>query len=150
MMLLRTLRRGRRLWRDRGGNLTVEMAFMVPLVILTTLGIVDIGQGVWTVSALDNAAREGVRYAAVHGPNANTLGWTATEAEIIGVVRNAYVGLNSDQIQDSDITIDYSDGFGASGAAVAVRISVDFHFFTYGGLTGKTVTLTGESLSTMM
>lgn len=50
---------------DSGQDL-VEYAFTFPIFMLIVLGIIDIGWGVYSYSALQNATREGARYAIVH------------------------------------------------------------------------------------
>jgi hypothetical protein len=40
---------------------------VVPLFLILVLGIVDFARGIFTYSVLSNAAREGARYAMVHG-----------------------------------------------------------------------------------
>ncbi len=52
----------------------VELALVVPVVLLFTLGIVDFGRGIFTYAVLADAAREGARYAIVHGALATEPG----------------------------------------------------------------------------
>lgn len=52
--------------RSRGQAL-VEFAFVVPIFLLLLFGIIEFGRYVYTVQILNNAAREGARYAIVHG-----------------------------------------------------------------------------------
>jgi Flp pilus assembly protein TadG len=51
---------------SRGQGL-VEFALVVPLFFLLLLGTVEFGRAVYTIEMLNNAAREGARYAIVHG-----------------------------------------------------------------------------------
>jgi Flp pilus assembly protein TadG len=57
--------------RSRGQAL-VETALILPVFLALLLGIVDMGRAVWATTSLASAAREGARYAIVHGGNANT------------------------------------------------------------------------------
>jgi TadE-like protein len=52
--------------RSRGQAL-VEFALVAPLLILLLLSIIEFGRAVYYIQMLDNAAREGARYAIVHG-----------------------------------------------------------------------------------
>ena len=54
----------------RRGQALVEFALVVPLLFLLFLGIVETGRLVFYLHTLNNAAREGARYAIVHGENA--------------------------------------------------------------------------------
>jgi len=56
----------RRSRRHRGQALA-EFALVVPLFLILVLGIVDFARGIFVYSVLSNAAREGARYAMVHG-----------------------------------------------------------------------------------
>jgi hypothetical protein len=50
-----------------GGQALVEFAFVLPVFLLLLYGIIEFGRYVYTVQILNNAAREGARYAIVHG-----------------------------------------------------------------------------------
>jgi len=52
--------------RPRGQAL-VEFALVLPLFLTLMLAIFDIGRVIWARNSLENAAREGARYAIVHG-----------------------------------------------------------------------------------
>jgi TadE-like protein len=54
----------------RRGQALVEFALVVPVLFLLFLGIVETGRLVFYLHTLNNAAREGARYAIVHGENA--------------------------------------------------------------------------------
>src|SRR5829696_4575017 len=57
--------------RRRGrGQALVEFAFVAPLLFLLIIGIIEIGRLVFFYHLVNNAAREGARYAIVHGENA--------------------------------------------------------------------------------
>ena len=49
------------------GQALVEFALIAPLFFLLLYSIIEFGRYVYTVQVLNNAAREGARYAIVHG-----------------------------------------------------------------------------------
>ena len=51
---------------QESGQDLVEYAITFPIFMLIILGIIDIGRVVYSYSALQNATREGARYAIVH------------------------------------------------------------------------------------
>jgi hypothetical protein len=58
--------------RRRGaGQALTEFALVVPFFLLVLYGIIEFGRYVYTVQVLNNAAREGARYAIVHGEESN-------------------------------------------------------------------------------
>lgn len=62
----------RRFFRDQNsqgqrGQSLVEFALLLPLMILIITGLFDVARAVWEENTLAYAAREGTRYAIVHG-----------------------------------------------------------------------------------
>lgn len=86
----------------RLGQALVEFAFVLPVFLLLVYSIIEFGRYVYTVQILNNAAREGARYAIVHGstslcPSGPILGG-ATSCDpsgdnVIAVVRSNAVGV---------------------------------------------------------
>jgi TadE-like protein len=65
------LRRSLRSWtrvglRDDGQGLA-EFAIVLPIFLLIVFGMIDIGRVIWATDNITNAAREGARYASLHG-----------------------------------------------------------------------------------
>jgi hypothetical protein len=54
------------------GQAMVEFALIAPIFFLILFSIIDFGRAVYYIQALNNAAREGARYAIVHGGNSLT------------------------------------------------------------------------------
>jgi Flp pilus assembly protein TadG len=86
---------------DRGQSL-VEFALLLPLMILIITGLFDVARAVWEENTLAYAAREGTRYAIVHGtagsPAANTTKMSPCTDQVIcteipNVVRSAAIGV---------------------------------------------------------
>lgn len=77
----------------------VEFALVAPLFFFLLFAIIDFGRYVYYVQILNNAAREGARYAIVHGsgslapsgPSANTVDLSGNN--IRAVVRNYAIGV---------------------------------------------------------
>src|SRR6266852_5588157 len=82
----------------RGQNL-VEIALVLHIVIIKMLGIVDVGLIYFIRGSVENAAREGSRYASVHPPSAST-------ANIQTRVINTVTGVS---LSTSDITVTCCD-----------------------------------------
>ncbi len=86
---------------DRGQSL-VEFALLLPLMLLIITGLFDLARAVWQENTLAYAAREGTRYAIVHGsagsPPANPTAMSPCTDPVIctnipAVVRGAAVGV---------------------------------------------------------
>ncbi len=53
--------------RRSAGQSLVEFALVLPLFAVMTLGLVDSGRAIWSMSTATHAANEAARFAAVHG-----------------------------------------------------------------------------------
>ena len=88
--------------RRRGrAQALVEFALVAPIFFLLLFGIIDFGRYVYYVQVLNNAAREGTRYAIVHGSNslapsgpaaAGSVTVDPSGANIVTVVKSYAVG----------------------------------------------------------
>ena len=124
------LRRACRLARDEGAQSLVEFALLLPLFLLIVTGIFDVGRAVWQENSLAYAAREGTRYAIVHGsggspavgPCTNCLNpATNNLGNIVSAVTTNAVG-----VYNIDVTIDYPDGDNQRNHRVTVDATAPF------------------------
>lgn len=56
----------RRRWNGRG-QVLAEFALVIPIFLLLALSLLDFARGIFIYSVISDAAREGARYAIVHG-----------------------------------------------------------------------------------
>jgi Flp pilus assembly protein TadG len=64
---------------DRRGGTAIEVAFTLPLLIMLSLGAIEIGRAVSAKAAINHAVEETVRFAAVRGAASGT---PATQAQL--------------------------------------------------------------------
>ena len=74
--------RVRTLFRDRSGNILVELALLAPFIIAITLAIIDFGRGAQTSMSLRSAARVGAEYVSRTGDTAAVAGIVASAANL--------------------------------------------------------------------
>jgi Flp pilus assembly protein TadG len=88
--------RGKSVFRNRRGTTAVECAVVYPVVMFLTLGTVVMGLGIFRYEQLQALAREGARYASVHGPNyaAATGDAQASSSSVQTYLDGMAVGLN--------------------------------------------------------
>ncbi|OLC21930.1 MAG: hypothetical protein AUH33_00830 [Chloroflexi bacterium 13_1_40CM_68_21] len=108
---------------ERGQSL-VEFALLLPVMLLIITGLFDVARAVWQENTLAYAAREGTRYAIVHGSSGNPpagpdnpgcggpLPDQVICVEIPRVVREAAIG-----VSNVSITITYPDYLGPTPCA---------------------------------
>ncbi len=103
---------GRKMFRwNEKGNAVIEMALLLPILLLILFGITEFGRAVMTVNVLNTAAREGARLAAVSSLS-DTL---QVEARVIQV-------LDAANIEPKAVTVQYF----AANNSVRVRVTSDF------------------------
>lgn len=62
-----------RLWHDRSGSSFVEMAIMVPVILLLCCGTMDFARVVYAGIEVANASRAGVQFGALNPGNSGNL-----------------------------------------------------------------------------
>ncbi|HZP97307.1 MAG TPA: TadE family protein [Candidatus Limnocylindria bacterium] len=86
----------RRLLRsDESGQSLIEFALVLPLLLLIITGLFDVARATWQENTLAYAAREGTRYAIVHGSASldGTIVHPGYDQPVVDAVRNAAVGV---------------------------------------------------------
>lgn len=131
--VLRALRALRRFFGSHaaeGAQALVEFALVLPLFLLLVTGILDVARAVWQENTLAFAAREGTRYAIVHGaagspvvgPCSSCLNpATNNLANIVNTVTSNAIG-----VYNIDVTIDYPDGNNQRNQRVTVDATAPF------------------------
>src|ERR1700730_16832060 len=80
------------------GQALVEFALCVPVQLLLILGVLDAGRGVIAAVSINNAAREGARYAALHSHD-GTCSSPCCQTEARTVVTSTVPGIDASQLQ---------------------------------------------------
>jgi hypothetical protein len=108
---------------EQRGQSLVEFALLLPLMLLIITGLFDVARAVWQENTLAYAAREGTRYAIVHGsygsPAADPTDVTNATCspgdlvictEIPNIVRQAAIG-----VPNVTVTVTYPDVYPNTG-----------------------------------
>lgn len=128
---------------NRRGQAAVELAIILPVILLLAVGLIEIARAWRNHQVITNAAREGARTAAVANP-------LTTTASVDSAVRNVLVqgGLNGYAVT-TQVTI---GGWRAGvGTPDSVRVSYPHQFVLLGPIIGwatgqRSVTLTSRSI----
>lgn len=115
------------------GVALVEFALVAPIFLLSLFAIIEFGWYVYQVQTLNDAAREGSRYAIVHGSTSlcpsgpmpgGTQNWCDPAGDRIrAAVRTYAVGLASANISFPTMTWDPSNG---RGSIFSLVVRTDF------------------------
>lgn len=126
--------------RKISGQVLIETAIILPLLLLLLFGMVDFSRAIYTHSTLHNAARSGARAAAVTHPLASTsppAPLFSSSGEPAETIKSSLAGrVPENATVQYEVTILDSTGAPVTGNAHAgnqVRITLrypDFHFIT--------------------
>ena len=99
------------------GQELVELAILIPVLLLISFGVLDMGRLFHASITITNAAREGARYG------------TFDPADVAGIINATYAEAQSSGIDlsSSTITVSCPEGCG-SGFSVRVTINYPFQF----------------------
>ena len=140
--------------RDSNGQAQVEFALSILFVLLLILGIIELILLIYTYNTLADAAKEGVRYAIVHGcdfDSSNCSGTCATActdttgSNVVAWAKN-FASASLHDTSQMTINVDYNPG-GANGssacsdAGCAVRVTVSYPYQPFFGFSWPTVTV---------
>ncbi len=140
--------------RKSKGQATVEFALTIIFVFLLILGSLEMIVLVYTYSVLADAAKEGVRYAVVHGtgvgpancsgpggsgPGGGSITCADNSASnVISAVTN-YTSYSFHDSSAMTVTPTYQDG--SSAAPSRIRVTVSYPYQPFFGLGWPTVTV---------
>jgi len=105
--------------KDLGQSL-VELALILPVLMLILMGIVDFGRAFNARIIITNAAREGARYGAMH---------PADEGGIKDRVINEAAG-SGISIEADDVEVEFPNGTSEPGNPIRVTVTYDFSLIT--------------------
>ena len=103
----------------RRGATMVEFALFFLLFLMLAVGLMELGRGIWTYTTLAHAARQGARYALVHGL-ANPI--AGDDPSIEAVVKANAVGLDGSEIS----VLTTWDPANEPGSVVEVQVRYPF------------------------
>jgi TadE-like protein len=89
----------------------LEFALVLPLVLLITYGIMEVGRAIFIYAAVNSAAREGARYGIAAGPGPNGIVQFADCQGIRAAIQKTAFLVT---IPEDTIDIDYDHGSGSS------------------------------------
>jgi hypothetical protein len=110
--------------RDDGAQSLVEFALVLPLLLLMITGLFDVARAAWEENTLAFSAREGSRYAIVHGSGNTTLPLgpaDPNEAHIAAIVTSSAVG-----VYGITVSTAWPDGGNDRGMRVSVDATAPF------------------------
>ena len=118
----------------------VEGAFTLVIFLSLVFGVCEFGRAIWIYTLICHVAREGTRYAAVHGSQSGMTSATAI-ANTNALVKARAVGLPAANVNVTTTWVPNN----TPGNAVKVAVTYDFKFVTPYRLPTNTLTLKSNS-----
>jgi Flp pilus assembly protein TadG len=140
-------------WRENRGSSLVEFALISFMFVMVLAGVVEMGRMVLVYNTIANAAREGTRYAIVHGADQTVSpsgpGNPCTCTDVKTVITNfASAGLINTSAMT--ITVSYPDGNNNAGSHVSVKVLYTYDPFVnfFNSLLNTTLGSTSQGVIT--
>ena len=129
--------------RRRRGTSTVEMAFVLPILILVVFAIGDFGLAFTRLQNLTNAAREGARVGVVFRANCNA----GTVTTLINTTVDNYA--TNVGIPAGTVSTTVTGACGGTNTPLTVRTTVPYNYVALAPLAGLAPTTNLNATSTM-
>jgi Flp pilus assembly protein TadG len=147
-MTFKRATRSQRVRRRRHGAAVVELAVVMPVILLFLLGTIDFSLIMYAYGTVSEAARGGARYAIVHGSWSSVpVGPAANDATVATTVKSFAPALDPTQLT---ITSSWANNSNAPSSQVTVNVSyncpmsilraIGFTTFKVTGATTMTIT----------
>ena len=132
-------RRLARRWNAAGeaGTATIESAFAFPVFFLLMYGIIELSHYGYISIAVEDAARDGSRYAMVRGA---TSPQPASTSDVVTFVQGRMALVQGSR---ATVTVNFSPD-DQPGSVAQVTVSYPYQPFMYGALTAMSVTSTSK------
>ena len=129
--LRRYCRRRTTLGWDESGSMMIEFCLSVWTLFLMAFLIFEFCMAIYTYSVLGNAAREGVRYAIVHGTDNSSCsgpssGCADSGGNNVTAVVNSYASISFHDSSGMTVTPSWPDGTSTPSSRVLVTISYPY------------------------
>jgi Flp pilus assembly protein TadG len=136
--------------REDGGSMLLEFSFSVWTLFLLAFLIFEFCMMIYTYSVLSNAAREGIRYAIVHGTDSSSCsgpssGCGDTTGSNITSVVNGYAAISFHDTSAMTVTPSWPDGTSTPSSRVVVTVSYPYvSYLELPGFNAPTMQVTAE------
>ncbi len=136
--------------RAQSGAMLIEFALSVWSLLLMAFLIFEFCMAIYTYSVLGNAAREGIRYAIVHGTDSAACsgpspGCGDTGGSNVTAVVNGYAAISFHDTSAMIVTPSWPDGTSTPSSRVLVTISYPYiAYLTLPGFASPQMQITAE------
>jgi Flp pilus assembly protein TadG len=132
------------------GSMLIEFSISIWILLLVALLIFEFCMTLYTYSVLGNAAREGIRYAIVHGTDSSSCsgpstGCTDSNGSNVSAVVNGYASISFHDISGITVTPSWPDATSTPSSRVLITISYPYvPYMTLPGFNSPQMQVTAE------
>jgi Flp pilus assembly protein TadG len=129
---------------DRRGAAMLEAAVVYPVTMLLLIGTVVLGIAVFRYEQVQSLAREGARYASVHGPTyaSEQNASYATDATVLSYIETLAVGMQS---SDLSCTVTWAPNPPTASPPSTVTVQLSYTWVPEAYFKKQAVSLTASS-----
>jgi Flp pilus assembly protein TadG len=129
---------------DRRGAAMLEAAVVYPVTMLLLIGTVVLGIAVFRYAQVQSLAREGARYASVHGPTyaSEQNASYATNATVLSYIETLAVGMQS---SDLSCTVTWAPNPPTASTPSIVTVQLSYSWVPEAYFKKQAVSLTASS-----
>jgi len=113
--------------RERG-QAVIEFALSAGFLVILTVSMLELTMFVYNYTVLTDAAKEGVRYAVVHGSSGSNPSGPGASEEVTSTIR-AFLAASVHDVSTTsvDVDVEYPDGTNDPGNRVRVSVSYPYN-----------------------
>jgi Flp pilus assembly protein TadG len=128
------------------GQAAVEFALVVVSLVILLISMLEMTMFIYTYVALTNAAKEGVRYAVVHGASAASPSGPGSSTNVVSKVQS-FANASLHSLSSDNISVTYPNG---NSPGNAVQVTVSYAYKPIFGLRWASVTISANSVGRIM
>src|SRR5262245_10262364 len=138
--------------RNRAGQAMIELLLSILVLLIVVVGIIEMIGLIYTYTVLADAAKEGVRYAVVHGCNKAgsmcsgtcTLNpCTDSAGDNVTAWARQFLGASLHDPSAIPVTVSYPNG--ASKSTILVTVTISYPYQPLFGLSWPTITVKAKA-----
>lgn len=125
--------------RNESGSVAIETALGFMLIMAMVLGIIELSMMAYTFGVLEEAARDGIRYATIHGTDSTSCsgpssGCADSSATNVSSDVTNYASAYVANVSGMSVTVTYPDAASTPNSRVQVAIAYQYQpLFTFAG-----------------
>ena len=137
-------------WREDRGSSLIEFCLISVMLVIVLLGVVEMGRMVLVYTTIANAAREGARYAIVHGVDQTVSPSGPGNTSAVETVVKNFASAGLVDTTALTITVSYPNGDNKAGSTVKVKVTYPYDPFVnfFSSILNTTLGSTSEGVIT--